>query len=47
MFEWYFKDFFIENKPLFWVSMIVLLIIIILTILFVNKELKGNKNANK
>ena len=47
MFKWYFRDYFINNKPLFWISMIIILLIIILTIILVYKELKGNNHANK
>lgn len=46
MFKWYFVDYFIENKTLFWISMAILLIIILLTIYFVYKELRGN-HVNK
>ena len=47
MFDWYFKDYFIDNKLLFWISIGLLLIIIILTVFFIYKELKVNKHANK
>ncbi len=47
MFDWYFKDFLITNKLLFWIGVIIIILIIILTIYFIGKELRGNKNANK
>ena len=47
MFDWYFKDYFIDNKLLFWISIVLLLIIVILTVFFIYKELKVNKHANK
>ncbi len=46
MFKWYFIDYFIENKTLFWVGMSIILLIILLTIYLVYKELRG-KHGNK
>ena len=46
MFKWYFNDIFIENKQLLWISIGILLIIILLTVYFVYKELRGN-HVNK
>ena len=46
MFDWYFKNYFIENNILFWICMTILLMIIIITVFFVHKELRGN-HVNK
>ena len=46
MFDWYFKDYFIENKGLFYVSMMVIVLIILLTVFLVYKELRKN-HVNK
>lgn len=46
MFDWYFKDYFIENKALFYVSMVIIILIILLTVFLVYKELRNN-HVNK
>ena len=46
MFKWYFSNYFIENETLFYISLFVITLIIVITIYFVYKELK-EKNANK
>ena len=47
MFDWYFKNYFIDNNALFWIGLSVIVIIILVTIYLVYKELKRNKHANK
>ena len=47
MFKWYFMDYFIDNKLLFWISITIILLIIITTICLVYKEIKEGNNANK
>ncbi len=46
MFKWYFESFYIENKLLFWISSITIILIILTTIYLVRKVLKEN-NVNK
>lgn len=46
MFKWYFNSYFIDNKILFWISLIIIVLIILLTIYLVYKELRGN-HVNK
>lgn len=47
MFKWYFKEYFLENKLLFWIGISIIVLIIITTIFLVYKELRGSKNVNK
>ena len=43
MINWYFQNYFLENKDLlFYVCIGILLLIILLTIYFVKKELKDD-----
>ena len=46
MFKWYFKDYFIDNPLLFWIGIVIIVLIILLTAYLVYKELRGN-HANK
>ncbi len=41
MFKWYFDEKFMENPPLFWIGISIIILIIIITIFLVNKELRG------
>ena len=47
MFDLYFKDFFIDNKLLFWIGVVVIVLIILTTVYLVSKELRKNKDAYK
>ena len=44
MFNWYFNDYFIENKLLFYICLVIIILIVLATIYFVYKELKNNVN---
>ena len=46
MFKWYFQNNFIENSILFWISISVIIIIILVTIFLVRKALR-KENVNK
>ena len=47
MFKWYFEKYFVENYPLFWIGIIVIVLIILMTIYLVYRELKRDKHVNK
>ena len=47
MFDLYFKDLFIDNKLLFWIGVVVIILIILTTVYLVSKELRKNKDAYK
>lgn len=47
MFDLYFKDFFIDNKLLFWIGVVVIVLIILTTVYLVSKELRKNQDAYK
>ena len=47
MFDWYYKNYLMENSVLFWIGVALTIILMLITVFLILKEAKRKKNGNK